>query len=200
MKYVDLERSAPSPIFTRQDLLLLGLKVHDHQLSQWVRKGYLVRLKNGIYAFARDMAQLRVEHVAFLLYQPSYLSLETALSHYGFIPETVYARTSITAKITRTFDTPLGRFIYRHVKPELFWGYVAHQSPGGGPYLLAEPEKALLDYLYLNRAALRTPAAMDALRLNQDQLRLHLDEKKFLRYLAGFNIPNMQRLARQCLP
>lgn len=199
MKYIDLELRAPSPVFTRQDLLLMGLKVHDAQLSQWVRKGYLVRLKNGIYAFARDMDQLRAVHVAFLLYQPSYLSLESALSHYGFIPETVYATTSVTAKTTRAFDTPLGRFIYRRVKPELFWGYVEHRA-GEGTFLLAEPEKALLDYLYLNQSAVRAQADFNALRLNHDQLRLHLDGEKFVRYLAGFATPNMQQWAMQCLP
>jgi len=199
MKYIDLELHAPSPVFTRQDLLLMGLKVHDAQLSQWVRKGYLIRLKNGIFAFARGKEQLQAEHVAFLLYQPSYLSLESALAHYGFIPETVYAMTSVTAKTTRTFDTPLGRFIYRHVKPGLFWGHVEHQA-GEGTFLLAEPEKALLDYLYLNRTIIRSQADFDALRLNRDQLRLHLDAEKFVRYLAGFGKPNMHHWAMQCLP
>ena len=89
MKYIDLELRAPSPVFTRQDLLLMGLKVHDAQLSQWVRKGYLVRLKNGIYAFARGMDQLRGEHVAFLLYQPSYFSLECARCKKFFMHQAV---------------------------------------------------------------------------------------------------------------
>lgn len=177
----------------------MGLKVHDHQLSLWVRKGYLVRLKNGIYAFARDMDRVEPEHVAFLLYQPSYLSLESALERYGFIPETVYSRTCVTAKTTRTFDTPVGRFIYRHIKKDLSWGY-AEQRAGCGTYLPAEPEKALLDYLYLNQAVVRSQADFDALRLNRDQLLRKLDAKKFVRYLAAFGAPNMQQWALQCLP
>jgi len=149
MKYNELTAAIKSPVFSRNDLELSGYKVFDYQLSLWVKKGYLVRLKNGIYAFSREKEKLRGEGIAFLLYQPSYLSLESALSWYGFIPEIVYAYTSVTARITRTFENACGRFIYRHMKSELFWGY-AEMKTEYGPYLLAEPEKALLDYIYLN--------------------------------------------------
>lgn len=104
MKYNDLASAIKSPIFSRNDLALSGYNVLDYQLSLWVKKGYLIRLKNGLYAFSREKEKLRSEVIAFLLYQPSYLSLESALAWYGFIPEIVYAYTSITARITRTFE------------------------------------------------------------------------------------------------
>jgi hypothetical protein len=199
MKYNDLLSAIKSPIFSLNDLALSGHKVLDYQLSLWVKKGHLIRLKNGLYAFNRDREKLRGETIAFLLYQPSYLSLETALAWYGFIPEIVYAYTSITAKTTRTFENTCGRFIYRHVKSELFWGYV-RMDTDHGPYLLAEPEKALLDYFYLNLARINSEQDFENIRLNREEVGRTLDKGKFLQYLDAFGIKKLERWAKRCLP
>ncbi len=61
--------------------------------------------------------------IANKLYAPSYVSFEMALSYYGLIPEGVYAITSATSKKTATFQTPIGKFSYRTLKPQLFFGY-----------------------------------------------------------------------------
>lgn len=87
MKYNDLALLIRTPIFSKNDLLLAGKKVQDYQFTLWAKKGYLVKLKNGIYAFAKDYEKIKGEEIASVLYQPSYLSLESALSFYGFIPE-----------------------------------------------------------------------------------------------------------------
>ena len=199
MKYNELSAAIKSPVFSRNDLALSGHKVFDYQLSLWVKKGYLVRLKNGIYAFSREKEKLRGEGIAFLLYQPSYLSLETALSWYGFIPEIVYAFTSVTARITRTFENACGRFIYRHVKSGLFWGYVEMKTDYG-PYLLAEPEKALLDYFYLNLARINNEDDFENIRLNEEQMENTLNKDKFMIYLQAFGGKKMEKWARRCLP
>lgn len=199
MKYNDLLSAIKSPIFSLNDLALSGHKVLDYQLSLWVKKGHLIRLKNGLYAFTRDREKLQGEGIAFLLYQPSYLSLETALAWYGFIPEIVYAYTSITAKTIRTFENACGRFIYRHVKSELFWGYV-RMNTDHGLYLMAEPEKALLDYFYLNLARINSEDDFDNLRLNREEMEKTLDKEKFLKYLNAFGVKKMERWARRCLP
>jgi hypothetical protein len=199
MKYNELSAAIKSPVFSRNDLALSGHKVLDYQLSLWVKKGYLVRLKNGIYAFSREKERLQGEGIAFLLYQPSYLSLESALAWYGFIPEIVYAYTSVTAKITRTFENACGRFIYRHVKSELFWGYVEMKTDYG-PFLLAEPEKALLDYFYLNLARINNKDDFENIRLNQEQMENTLNEDKFMIYLKTFGGKKMEKWARRCLP
>jgi hypothetical protein len=198
MKYNELTAAIKSPVFSRNDLALSGHKVFDYQLSLWVKKGYLVRLKNGIYAFSREKEKLRGEGIAFLLCQPSYLSLESALSWYGFIPEIVYAYTSVTARITRTFENDWGRFIYRHVKSELFWGYVEMKTDHG-PYLLAEPEKALLDYIYLNLARINNEDDFENIRLNEEQIENTLNKDKFMMYLKAFGGKKMEKWARRCL-
>ena len=199
MKYNELASTIKTPVFSRNDLLMSGHKVLDYQLSLWVKKGYLIRLKNGLYAFSREREKLRGEGIAFLLYQPSYLSLESALAWYGFIPEIVYAYTSISARITRTFENVCGRFIYRHVKSELFWGYVPMKTDHG-PYLLAEPEKALLDYFYLNLARINSEDDFDNIRLNEEEMEKTLDRDKFLKYLGVFGVKKMEKWARRCLP
>ncbi|MBU2055896.1 MAG: type IV toxin-antitoxin system AbiEi family antitoxin domain-containing protein [Proteobacteria bacterium] len=199
MKYNDLVSAIKSPIFSLNDLALSGLDVFDYQLSLWVKKGHLIRLKNGLYAFSRDKEKLQGEGIAFLLYQPSYLSLETALAWYGFIPEIVYAYTSITAKTTRTFENACGRFIYRHVKSELFWGYV-QMNTDHGPYLLAEPEKALLDYFYLNLSRIDNEEDFENIRLNEEEMEKTLDKGKLIKYLDAFGVKKMERWAKRCLP
>ena len=146
MKYEELLKIIQAPYFSLSNHLLDGQKLFDYQISLWVKKGNLLRLRNGIYAFAKDKENIKGEEIAALIYEPSYLSMESALAWYGFIPEMVYAYISVTARINRRFTNYFGTFIYRHIKPELFWGYTEIKTQHGR-YLIAEPEKALLDYL-----------------------------------------------------
>ena len=83
------------------------------------------------------------------IYTPSYVSLETALAHYGFITEGVFQITGCSTRKTEHFNTPVGYFTYRNLKPELFFGYRLDRR-SNIHYLIAEPEKAIIDYLYLN--------------------------------------------------
>lgn len=109
------------------------------------RGGIFLKLRNGLYMIKDSF----VSHsfIANKLYGPSYVSLQTALSHYGIIPEVVYATTSVTLKLTREFSTPKGDFIYRRIKKKAFTGYGLRQIDQDNA-LFAEPEKALADYLY----------------------------------------------------
>jgi hypothetical protein len=198
MKYIDLSKVIKGPYFSRSDLVSQGQKIFGYQLHLWVKKGYLLKLRNGVYAFAKDRERIKGEEIAALIYQPSYLSLESALAWYGFIPEMVYARVSVTARTNRTFTNDFGTFIYRHVKAELFWGYVEIKTDHGH-YLLAEPEKALLDYLYLNLSRIRSDADFENIRLNSDRLNERLDADKFLKYLSAFDVKKMKVWALRCL-
>lgn len=198
MKYEDLTSLIKIPIFSKNDIVLAGGKIFDYQLTRWVKKGYLLKIKNGIYIFKRDYEKIRGEEIATALYQPSYLSLESALSAYGFIPEMVYAYVSVTGKINRTFDNKFGHFIYRHLKSELFWGY-REVKTDTARYLIAEPEKALLDYLYLNLSKINSESDFENLRFNEDRLRKILNREKFLKYLQAFEIKKLKRWANRCL-
>lgn len=184
MKYADFKQKLGAAIFSRQDIRLRGLKVFGYQLSQWQRQGYIKKIKNGLYLFAENEGSVLPEALAGKIYSPSYISLEKALAFYGLIPEMVYGLTSVTPKTTRRFKNKFGAFIYRHIKPSLFFGYKEIKNDATA-YLIAEPEKALLDYLYLNW--IKDPAAWDELRLNNKVLSSLIRPQIMRKYLTAFN-------------
>lgn len=104
-----------------------------------------LKIRNGLYALRID--QPRDEVIANRLYAPSYISFEYALSRYGIIPESVYTITSATTRITREFVVNNKSFTYSHIKKQAYRGYRTEKI-GGMTVLMAEPEKALVDYLY----------------------------------------------------
>lgn len=109
------------------------------------KKGLFVKLKNGLYALAEDLPN--EYFIANRLYQPSYISFDSALSFHKVIPETIYAVTSATTKPRRQFVVNNISYTYNKVKKTVFVGYksIKHQ---GETIFMAEPEKALVDYLY----------------------------------------------------
>lgn len=203
MKYRDFVKSVERPYFTRHDLALRSISMYDAQLSLWLKEGLLVRAKRGLYVFTDAREELTAEEISALLYEPSYISLESALSFYGFIPEMVHAQTAITTKATRTFSNSFGHFMYRSVKPELFFGYIPKETKHG-KFLLAEPEKAILDYFYLHPDAGDTPGKLEELRINCEIFTETINKKKFGQYLKQFNSRRMEKMSSilfsLCLP
>lgn len=120
------------------------------QVHRWCVAGKLIPLRRGLYTFgeAYRKREVNLPGMANSLYGPSYLSLHWALNYHGLIPEAVHEWTSVTSRPTKTFENAFGRFTYRHVKQERFWGY-RQMKIGNGTVLLASPEKALLDLWYL---------------------------------------------------
>ncbi len=198
MKYLELSRCIKTPIFSLNDLKLEKLKVFPYQLSNWVKKGYIVKLKNGLYAFSDRSTELLNEHIAFSLYQPSYISLEWALSEYGLIPEMVYNITSITTKAPRTFKNKFGSFIYRSIKKELFFGYKKMQK-NNQVYLIASPEKAFCDFLYLNSGNIKDKKDFDSFRFNEDMLK-KLNKQEVEKICKIINYQELIKIINICLP
>ncbi|MGF1671893.1 MAG: hypothetical protein ACFCU6_15720 [Balneolaceae bacterium] len=122
----------------------------SRRLVEWQEKGYIKKLRNRFYFFSdQEINESFLFYTANELYSPSYVSLESALSKYGFIPEGVFQITSCSTLKTNSFNTPIGSFTYRHLKPTLFFGYHL-ESWINHHYAIAEPEKAIIDYLYLH--------------------------------------------------
>jgi hypothetical protein len=96
----------------------------------------------------------------------SYVSLETVLADHGLIPEAVFATTAVTTGRPGVRITPLGTFVYQHLKVDLFWGYRTQAVGGGRTAFVATPEKALLDLGYL-RSRSGEPAFVRELRLQR---------------------------------
>ena len=138
------------------------------QLSRWVASGKLLRLRRRVYALpaARRRRAPHAFETANLLVRPSYVSLEAALSFHGMIPEAVFTTTSITSARPALHRTPLGDFDYRHVVAGFFWGYRDAEVAPGVSALVARPEKALLDLVYL-RPRGDDPAFLRELRLER---------------------------------
>jgi len=118
------------------------------QAHQWVRKGWIRRLKRGLFELALpEPAVISDLFVANRLYEPSYVSLDTAMSHHGLVPEVAMQVTSVTSGTTKRFVNQHGVFTYFSVSPEAFGGYGVI-TVEGRQVLMAEPEKALVDRLY----------------------------------------------------
>jgi len=161
-------------------------------LSRWQRQGHIIQLKRGVYMARRFYELHRGEEgfapaVSAILIPQSYLSLEYILQRLNILTEVTYPVTAVTLKNTRTFDNPLGVFVYRHIRPALYRGF----EPGeyfGVRFYRASPAKALFDYLYFRplprRARLSRWDLVDDLRLNLDDF-LPESRKEFAGYVEA---------------
>jgi hypothetical protein len=120
---------------------------------------------------------------------------EMALSTYNLIPEAVYGITFVTSQKTNSFETNIGNFIYRHIKPELMFGYELCEH-GNHRYAIARIEKAVLDFLYLN-PRLDNDRDFDGLRFNAAEFLRQTDNAKFEKYLGAFGSRALSRRAKK---
>lgn len=153
-----IRRSIPQEEFDYQTLLSC-LKDYAHprdKISDFLRKGVIVRVKKGLYVFGEEYRRKAYsrEILANLIYGPSYISLDYALQFHGLIPERVEAVTSVTTGRARRFETPVGLFTYRPIPLEAFRKGMDQMETGDSRnFLMATPEKALADKLYDHRGA-----------------------------------------------
>jgi predicted transcriptional regulator of viral defense system len=168
-------------------------------LVAWQNKGYLQKIRNNWYCFTdRSYRETDLFLIANKIYSPSYVSLESALSYYQFIPEGVFRITSISTIKTNHFDTPIGYFDYRNVKPALFFGYRLirqRESPLPAWYKMATPEKAVIDFLYLN-PQYKDALDFEGLRFNWEEFSSKVDLEKmknFLNYIHSTALTNRMK-------
>jgi predicted transcriptional regulator of viral defense system len=122
------------------------------QLYRWCKKGKLISLRRGMYAIPEPYRSSAINpaELANHLYTPSYLSLHWALGYYGLIPEMVVSYTSISSRVTRSFENTYGSFSYRHIKNGAFFG-ARPVEIDAQKVRIAEPEKAMLDLWYMEQ-------------------------------------------------
>ncbi len=162
------------------------------QLSRWSASGKLFRLRRGLYALAPPYRKV-IPHpflVANRLAPGSYVSGLSALAYANAIPEFVAEVTSCGPGRPRIHETPLGRFSFRYVKPELRGGYRLVTLGGGQSAFVASPEKALLDLVHLQPGG-DDPAWIDELRLNLEALSV----RTLRRLAAATGSPKLKRAA-----
>lgn len=193
MKLIYLERILREKgikIFsTREIRLLLNIseKAAHQLLWRYKAKGYVVELKKGLYAL-RTYFPIAYQ-IANRLYQPSYISFDAAMSYHGIIPETIYTITSATTRTTREFVVEGVLYRYHHLKKSAFTGYEPINYLDV-TVLMAEPEKALADYLYYVDIKKR--------ELHYERINLKKIKKTRLKkYIKLFKRPGMLKLTEK---
>lgn len=153
------------------------IKSGNQKIRQLELGRQIIRLKRGLYVCSPDITgkPLSTELIANHIYAPSYISMSSALRHYGLIPEAVYATQSMTLKHSRDFDTPLGRFEYTFIPKEVFPIGLESIKKDGYAFVMACPEKALCD-LIANSSQVNLRYMKDAERYLEEDIRMELDD------------------------
>lgn len=188
-----LELVGDEPLF-ESALLLAGEANPDNvrlQLTRWKNAGRIYQLRRGLYTIAPPYQKVKPHPfvVANHVVKASYVSCQSALAFYEMIPENVPRIISVTGNRPGSWDTPLGTYHFRHIKPALLRGYRMTELNSNQQALVATPEKALLDLAYLQPGG-DSRAYLEGLRLqNPDQL-----DPVQLRSLATlYGTPKMSR-------
>lgn len=186
MKYIELRKALKDfTIFSLNDIRKIDKNFHRRRLNEWQEKGYIKKVIDKYYIFTDiELNENVLFEIANRIYNPSYISLEMALSYYNLIPEAVYTITSISTRRTYSFDTPIGNFEYRTVKADYYFGY-KFIDYDDRRYKIGIPEKVILDYFYLN-PAVKSAVDFKALRIDKDIFFERIDETLLLEFLERF--------------
>lgn len=179
--------------FTHSELIVVlhQYKSPADKISLLLKNGDILRLKRGLYINSAKFREgdISLNLIANVLYGPSYVSLETALSEYGLIPERVFSTRSVTLKRSRSFENTTGRFEYFQSQSDYYSvGIKIKTLPGGGSFLMATPEKALCDKIVFSKNS-----SIQSLK----EFQIYLEEELRLEVIAlkSFNI----KIVQQCI-
>jgi predicted transcriptional regulator of viral defense system len=183
------KEASRSPILRADDLARrygIAEAVVGNALRRQERRGLVEHVSRRLYVnkLAHDFS---ARELVSILRPEAYISLESALSEWGISTQSPSALTCVTTGFPRKFRSASVRLVYRHIAKKLYWGF-EHKRTRHGSYRIAEPEKALLDWLYLQRQE-GLPTAFDELNLKD------IDRKKLLRYAVKY--PNSVRRTLQ---
>jgi predicted transcriptional regulator of viral defense system len=151
-----------------------------------LKKGYLIGLRQGYFTFPEYKTKPDYAfYFANRMYKPSYISLHTALSFYGMIPESVVQITSVSSLKTAAFKNDIGTYSYQSIKENLLFGYELKSITENRTIQIATPEKALLDLLYLY-PFYDSEQEMLELRLDEDFMQVDLNKERLNEYSSNF--------------
>ena len=187
MKFIEIQDILRQlQIFSINDLRNIDPQFEKKKIYLWKKNWLIKSIYRWYYILNKQEINTWILHkIANIIYNPSYISLETALSYYNLIPEAVYTTTSITTKKTLEINNEYLDFSYKSIKSDLFWWYKI-ESIKENNYLIADIEKTLLDYFYLNKQV-NNENDIIWLRLNSQILKKQIDRKKIKKYLKRFN-------------
>jgi predicted transcriptional regulator of viral defense system len=163
----------------------------DDFISRMVKSGELIRLKKGFFLIAEKIKEQPVpyEQIANLLYGPSYVSFEWALSYYKMIPEGVYVVTSASVGKSQSFSSPMGTFDYTYLSRQRYAIGIDQKENSAGRFLIATPEKALADLVHCKSKKLGEKDLLidlvEARRMDKEQLK-NLDKNHLLEIAENY--------------
>ncbi len=163
------------------------------KISRMLAAGELIPLRRGLYLSDRMVEPLAL---ASAIYGPSYVSFASALAWHGLIPERVEEVICATLKRPARFETPVGRYRYRHVPSRVFAIGIERVEDPSLPWLLASPTKALCDSVALD-ASIRSQkdvrAWLEGMRIAEVPI---LDQEQLAACAASYGRPSVRHLAR----
>ncbi len=159
------------------------------KLKNLVKENELIHVCQGIYLPGSDYRRSYSKEVlAGIIYGPSVISFEYALSFYGLIPERVETITSLCFKRNKVFQTPVGKFTYQYIAPKKFPIAISYEQTELGNFFIATPEKALCDLVYFQKIENNNEALeyiIDDLRITESSL-CHLNANLLLKLKMGY--------------
>lgn len=167
----------PNPVFSVHDLTVLepsSDNIRHALVKRAVADGDLIIIRRGLYAVAPVYRKVNINafSVAQLVYGPSYISLESALSAHGWIPEGVRDIVSVTSRLSKDFDTSVGHFSYIRIPQQtLYAGVRRITDDAERSWMIASPLKALADYVYFHKVDWTSiDPIIKSLRIEEEQL------------------------------
>ncbi len=196
----NLREVLPSDVFTDTEVSSVVQKSANAQyglIKRSIANGDIIPLRRGVYGLGKKYRRqpFNLFELANKIYSPSYVSLESALSYHGWIPEAVYTTTSISAKRSKEFETPVGMFSYSRIPRFNFVG-VERVVEGKSIFLMANPTKALIDFIYVNKVGMGIKELTDSLRIESEflgQISLEL----VARLVEAYRSKRVTRFARR---
>ena len=170
-----------------------------NNLVRWTKQGLIIRLRQGYYTFPEYGSKSDyIWYFANRIYRPSYISLHTALSFYGMIPEAVIQIISVTSLKTASFSNAFGEYSYHSIKEELMFGYEHKPIPENLTLLFASPEKAILDLLYLY-PFYDSVEELEELRLDESFMAEDLNRELLKEYVVRFKSKALESRVKKLL-
>lgn len=182
-KFQDIIEDWSKSFIKDEDLAFLLNKSDDARYSivkRALKTGLLTKLRRGLYLIANKAKQILPNdfELALTIYGPSFVSLESALSYHGWIPEAVYTTTCVTSKRSKEFKTPLGIFSYKHVPSDQFYlGVERIEIKPNIIILMASPYRALADFIYTRKKTWKNIFELEADLRIENEILIESDQK-----------------------
>ncbi len=163
-------------------------------IKRAIGKGYLIPLRRDLYLIKNaKRALINTFEIATIIYGPSYVSFESALSYHGWIPEAVRTTTCASVKRAKEFETPIGIFSYEHIPIKAFSFGVEQHQQDALTLFIASPVKALADIVYARKRTWNSISDLsEDLRIEIESFQ-NSDKKVLIELIENYPSPRVKK-------